>query len=90
MRREMVIVHVFPQVALSTVTRKERENQEMARQRDYQRVVDIIAELREETQILDKIADFRLEFREEMQKRERSITLEDPKWHELLLQVSLI
>ena len=71
------------------MTRKESEIQEMARQRDHQQMLDKIAELREGMQILDKIADFRLEFREEMQKRGRSITLEAPKWHELLLQVSL-
>lgn len=44
-----------------------------------------MARQRDHQQMLDKIADLR----EEMQNRERSITLEAPQWHELPPQVSL-
>lgn len=54
------------------VKESETQEQEMARQRDHQQILDMIADLREE-----------------MQKRERSIALEAPHWHELLPQVSL-
>lgn len=47
-RHDKIIIHVFHQVAFSMVKKSESQDREMARLRDHQQLIDMIAELREE------------------------------------------
>lgn len=45
---DKIIIHAFHQVALSMVKKSESQDREMARLRDHQQLIDMIADLREE------------------------------------------
>ena len=46
--KKKIITHGFYQVALSMVKKSETQEREMARMRDHQQLIDMIADLREE------------------------------------------